>query len=159
MASHAFSFLSRVVNKSHKQPYRAPHWTHDELQICHMYTRHTCFDWLTVKSREKQYNVNETRPPTVSKCWLLFSLLFSFPSLIFHVAVIQQSVTSYRIITCYQSFEHTKHKMQGTYSLSLFSSIQLSVIICVSMYHNLFLSVISSRDGPGDVHPQTQLRK
>ncbi|KTF72721.1 hypothetical protein cypCar_00038700, partial [Cyprinus carpio] len=32
--------------------------------------------------------------------------------------VIRLSVTSYRIITCYQSFEHMKHRMQGVYYLS-----------------------------------------
>ncbi len=82
------------------------------------------------KALKKQYNINETHPPTVSKCWLLFSLSFSFRSLNVCVAVIRLSVTSYRIITCYQSFEHTKHKMQGMYYLSFALCFNFCVLIC-----------------------------
>lgn len=55
-------------------------------------------------------------------------------SLTLSALVIQLCVSSYRIIICYQSSEHTKHKMQGMYADTL----------CLTPTHNHFYGDIYS---------------
>lgn len=61
-------------------------------------------------------------------CYDLFNVLvltlavyfkISFTHSSFHFTVIQQFVNFCKIIICCQSLEHTKHKMQGKYFVSL----------------------------------------